>query len=188
MVDETPHRNDNQCRVLVATTADQVTKAFIVRAAAFLSEDNFSISDIFDGNDACSTHLLIMMGEEPIGSSRLRFFNGFAKVERTGFRKTYRNVRYLRFLVEFIFRHCAEKGYPILLTYAEERYARIWMKLFGFEMVEGRPQFIVEGKERIFELVKTLSPHPTPVSRNSDPLVHFRTEGSWDKPSQFETR
>lgn len=118
MSDE-PHQNDNQVRVVVAASQDQITQAFIVRAAAFLGDDQFTAGEIFDGNDACATHLLMLLGEEPIGSARLRFFNGFAKAERTGFRKSYRNHRYLRTFLNFMFDHCAQKGYPVLLRSEE---------------------------------------------------------------------
>ena len=186
MMDDTPHQNDNETRAIIASSQEQITQALIVRAASFLRDDKFTTSEIFDGNDACATHLLMLAGAEPIGSARLRFFNGFVKAERTAFRIQYRNVRYLRTFIHFMFDHCAQKGYPVLLTYAEDTYARLWMKLFGFEAVEGRPVMDIAGKERIVELVKHLPRHPDAVSLGSDPAIQFRQEGSWTAPSQFE--
>jgi hypothetical protein len=65
---------------------------------------------IFDGNDFQATHIVVYSGDEPIGSTRLRWFNNFVKMERTAVRKAYRNTRVLQRLGSCAVEHPARKG------------------------------------------------------------------------------
>ena len=54
------------------------------------------MSQTIDGNDYQATHFVIYAKREPIGATRLRWFRDLAKIERTGFRPAYRNIRILK--------------------------------------------------------------------------------------------
>jgi hypothetical protein len=173
--------------MVVVTTAEQFMHAIAIRAICFMEDTGLTADQAIDGNDYQATHILTYAKQEPIGAARIRWFRHFAKIERTAFRPAYRNPRILARAAAFVFDHVAKKGYEVLITHAEIKYARVWERVLGFERVEGRPPVITEGHEPYIELVKRLSPPPDAITLNVDPKVLFRIEGQWDKPSAFET-
>jgi hypothetical protein len=124
--------------------------------------------------------------DEPIGATRIRWFNGFAKIERTAFRKAYRGVRILKQTADFIFGHVAQKGYSKLVTLATPNYAMVWIRVLGFRQIAGRPPVFSGDGEPFVELVKDLTASADAISIDTDPNVLFRVEGSWHVPSAFE--
>jgi len=180
-------RSDNNIRVEVVTSAEQFMHAIAVRAICFMEDTGLTADQAIDGNDYQATHFVIYSKQEPVGATRIRWFRDFAKIERTGFRPAYRNARILKRSSEVVFDHVAKKGYHLLVTHAEPKYARVWEMVLGFERAEGRPMVVTEGHEPYVELIKRLSPPADAISLQSDPKVLFRVEGHWDKPSAFET-
>jgi len=180
-------RNDNNIRMQVVTSAEQFMHAIAIRAICFMEDTGLTADQAIDGNDYQATHILVYAKREPIGAARVRWFRDFAKIERTAFRRAYRNPRVLKRSAHFIFDHVARKGYHQLVTHAEPRYARVWQMLLGFEPIAGRPLVATEGHEPYVELVKKLSPPADAITLASHPKVLFRVEGQWDTPSAFET-
>ena len=172
-------RMHNTLHMKVVTTADQMTHAMAVRAICFMEDTGLSAGQTFDGND--------FQADEPIGTTRLRWFSGFAKIERTAFRKDYRSARILKLCSDFIFDHVARKGYTRLITHAPPHYARVWERVLGFEPVPGRPSVAVGSLEPHVELVKHLVPPADAITSQTDPRILTRIEGAWGAPSPLET-
>src|ERR1700722_2134600 len=116
------HKSDNTIRIVVATNNEQLLDAYAVRSICFMEKKGVPARSIFDGNDFQATHIVVYANDEPIGASRVRWFNNFVKIERTAFRKAYRNPRILRQTATFIFEHAAKKGYSKALTLAQPQY------------------------------------------------------------------
>src|ERR1700742_3893015 len=112
---------NNAVRIGIVMNSEQLLHAQAVRAICFMEETGLPARRAFDGNDFQATHIIMYYGDEPIGSSRIRWFNGFAKIERTGIRKDYRSVRILKQTADFIFDHVARKGYSKLITLAQPK-------------------------------------------------------------------
>jgi hypothetical protein len=186
MSDSAIHRSDNAICVAVVTNSEQLLHAQAVRSICFMEETGLAARRAFDGNDFQATHIIIYHDDEPIGSSRIRWFNGFAKIERTGFRKAYRNVRVLKKTADFIFDHVARKGYTRLVTLAQPKYAAIWVRVLGFRPLNDRPPTLSGDGEPFLELVKDLTVPNDAISIETDPGVLLRVEGSWHTPSAFE--
>lgn len=177
----------NSLRMVVVSNAQQQAHAFAVRSICFLEDRGLPTTHDFDGNDFHATHLVLYNGDEPIGASRIRWFSGFAKVERTCLRPAYRDpgLKVLGFFGEQMFRHVALKGYSVLLTHAEDRYARLWMRRFGFKRVVGRPVLKPDHDEPYVELIKHLEVPREAITLDSTPNVMSRIEGAWDAPATF---
>jgi hypothetical protein len=186
MSDSAAHKTDNMTRVVIVTNSEQLLHAYAVRSICFMEETGLAARRAFDGNDFQATHIVVYAGDEPIGAARIRWFNGFAKIERTAFRKAYRNPRTLKQAAEFIFDHAARKGYSKVITLARPQYAAVWIRLLGFRQVVHRPPTVSGDGEQFLELIKDLSAVVDAISIDTDPSVLFRVEGSWHVPSAFE--
>lgn len=177
----------NQIRTQVVTTQEQLLHAYAIRAICFVEEHGVPAHHEFDGNDYQATHVIVYSGDEPVGTLRIRWFKDFAKLERTSFRKAYRNTHVLKAFAYFVFDHVARKGYDKVITHAQPKYARLWRMILGFRNAEGKKPVYFEGHEEPYiELVKELTPPPNAISENTDAIVLFRTEGFWDAPSRYE--
>lgn len=180
-------RNHNQIRAEIVTNYQQLMHAYAVRSICFMEEHGVKAAHEFDGNDYQATHAILYSGDEPIGTLRIRWFKDFAKLERTAFRKAYRNTHVLKAFAYFVFEHVARKGYDKVITHAQPKYARLWRITLGFKNVEGKKPVYFEGHEGPYiELVKELTPPPNAISESTDGAVLFRTEGFWDAPSEYE--
>lgn len=186
MTKSSSDRVHNMIRMQVVTSSEQMMHALAVRAICFMEDTGLSARQTFDGNDFQATHIIAYAGEEPIGTTRVRWFSGFAKIERTAFRKDYRSARILKLCSDFIFGHVAQKGYTRLITHAPPHYARVWERVLGFEPIPGRPSIAAGALEPHVELVKHLTPPADAITPSSDPHILTRVEGAWDTPSPFE--
>jgi hypothetical protein len=182
----TPDHNQIRCEVV--TTYEQMLHAYAIRSIGYMEEHGVKARQCFDGNDYQATHMIVYAGDEPIGALRIRWFKDFAKLERTAFRKEYRNSHVLKTFAHFVFDHVARKGYEKVITHAQPKYARLWRIILGFKNAEGKQPLYFDGHEEPYtELVKDLVPPPNAISVSSDPAILFRVEGSWDAPSVYET-
>jgi len=177
----------NSIRVELVTTMEQLQHAYTIRAICFMEENGVAAGQSFDGNDLQATHVIAYSGDEPIGALRIRWFKDFAALERTAFRKAYRNPRYLKAASVFIFGHIARKGYTKVITHAQPLYARLSCSLLGFKrVVDKQPVFFAGHEEPYVELVKELDVPQNAITLATDPTVLFRTEGEWDTASKYE--
>ncbi|WP_246504707.1 hypothetical protein [Microvirga antarctica] len=180
-------RNDNDIRVEIVTTYEQLLHAYSIRAICFMEEHGVSAGQTFDGNDYQATHVIVYAGNEPVGTARIRWFKDFAKMERTSFREKWRDVRTIKRCADFIFEHIARKGYDRVITHAKPKYARLWRTMLGFQPAPGKVPLHFEGHDEPYhELVKVLTPPADAISSETDTAVLFRIEGHWDARSEFE--
>jgi hypothetical protein len=177
----------NQIRTEVVTTYQQLQHAYAIRSICFMEENGIPARHELDGNDYQATHFIVYAGDEPIGTQRIRWFRDFAKLERTAFRKAYRNTHVLKASAYFVFDHAARKGYDKIIAHAQPKYARLWRIILGFKNAEGKAPVYFDGHpEPYIELVRELTPPLNAISASTDAAILFRTEGFWDAPSQYE--
>lgn len=178
----------NQIRVDVVTTYEQLLHAYAIRAICFMEEHGVKAKQTFDGNDYQATHIIVYSDDEPIGTARIRWFKEFAKFERASFRQAYRNMHVIKSCAEFTFEHVARKGYDKVITHAQPKYARLWRMLLGFRNVENKKPLYFDGHDEPYlELIKDLAPPTNAINALTDTDILFRTEGHWDRPSEYES-
>lgn len=178
-----PSPSSAQMTVKVAHTFEEMMQAFVVRAAVFLGGQDCFYLEEFDGNDFTATQLLVMSGDEPAATMRIRYFASFAKLERMAVRGEFRDRSVASELVNFAFELCREKGYQKLHGHAEPHLIPFWEK-FGFRLMS-KPEFVHCG-HRFLEIERDFQPHPNPITINQDPLVLIRPEGAWSEPGPIE--
>ncbi len=169
--------------VIVAHTMEDMMKAFAVRAAVYMSEQDCPYSEEFDGNDFTATQILGLIGDEPVATMRIRYFSDFAKPERLAVMRKHRTSHIAEKIVRFGIELCRQKGYRRLYGHAQARVLPFWRR-FGFQPIDG-PDFVFSD-HRYIEVECLLEPHPDPVTIGKDPLVLIRPEGSWDQPGVLD--
>jgi len=176
----------NSLRVEVVKNMEQLVQIFALRAICFMEDTGLPYDHAFDGNDLQATHIIGYDGIEPIGTMRVRWFKDFAKIERTAFRKAYRNIPNIKVVSNFTFAHIARKGYPLAITHASPLFARLWRMHFGFKEVSGKPAVEYHG-EKYVELARSLDVPENAIDLDTEAAVLFRTEGEWDTPAKYES-
>jgi predicted GNAT family N-acyltransferase len=172
-----------QVTVKLAHSIEEMMQAFAVRAAVFLGGQDCPYAEEFDGNDCTATHFLGYVGDEPASACRVRYFAGFARLERVAVRPQFRNRAVGGKMIKFVYDFCREKGYTRIHGQAEEHLVRFWEK-FGFRRLAA-PSFSYGGREYV-ELICDLETHPDPIAIGKDPMLFVRPEGYWAQPCRSE--
>lgn len=172
--------------VRVVRTLEELSQVFVVRALVYMGDQICPYQEEFDGNDICgATHLLLTFRDEPVGVVRMRWFGGFAKMERLALRKEHRGGPALLILCRAAFDLAARKGFPKLMGHAQVRGQPFWKRYFNGRRMEGRPNFQFSQYDYM-EMEFDLEPHPQAITLLTPPMVVLRPEGDWDRPGILE--
>jgi len=163
---------------------DDLMHAMAIRAAVYMAEQNCPLYEEFDGNDCSGTHLLAYIGGEPIGCVRIRYFAGFAKLERLAVRAEYRGLGAGGRLVMAAMEFCRTKGYGRLLAHARVGLLGFW-QAYGFSPLPEGVRFSFSNQEYV-ELEARMKPYENALSMDTDPYVLIRPEGRWNRPGILE--
>jgi predicted GNAT family N-acyltransferase len=181
---ETEQLEKRDTRVRIARNFEDIFQVFAIRSATYVAEQFCHFSEEFDGNDFCASHMLGFVDDDPAGCIRMRFFAGFAKIERLAVRTEYRNSRLAFELVRAAIEHCRQKGFTRLYGHSRLDLVRFW-KVFGFKERVGRPDFAF-ANVRYRELVADIEATPDVVTLDSPPMVIIRPEGAWSRPGPLD--
>ena len=187
LVAERPARaSDQPMRVSVARTLNDMAQVMAVRALVYMGEQVCPYDEEFDGNDfAGATHLILRVGDEPVGVLRMRWFADFAKLERLAIRKEYRGGPGLMMLAREAFQLAGRKGYRTLMGHAQSRLTPFWKRHFGGWVRPGREAFSFSDYDYV-EMEFALDPPKDAVTIDADPFVLLRPEGEWDRPGVLD--
>jgi predicted GNAT family N-acyltransferase len=170
--------------IRLARTIEDIFKVFSVRSATYIAEQFCLHDEEFDGNDFCATHFIGTVNGDAAGCVRLRFFEGFAKLERLAVRAEYRQSRLAYQLVRAALDHCKRKGYRRILGHSRLDLVRFW-RVFGFRPVETRPQFSFANVQYV-EILLEQDLDGASIRIDADPMIIIRPEGAWEKPGPFD--
>ena len=107
--------------IKLASTSDELLQCYALRAAVFMGEQQCPYWEEFDGNDYSASHLMLYVDGEPAASMRVRWFSGFAKLERAIILKRYRSFGLFVPFVEWARDFAAKKGYPKAYLHGQKR-------------------------------------------------------------------
>lgn len=172
-------------QTIIASTAEHMQRVFAIRAAVFMSEQNCPYEEEFDGNDYCATHVIGLVDGQPGAVIRIRYFSGFAKLERLAVLKTCRGASVTRAVIEAAIEICRRKGYECVYGHAQARLIGFWEK-HGFRARRRRNATFVFSDHAYIEIVRKLVRHDAAITMESDPYLIIRPEGSWDAPGILE--
>lgn len=137
------------------TTTEQLQQAFSLRQQVFVHEQGVPAEaeiDAFDTLHEGTTHVLVLDGDEAVGTGRFRLKNGAGKVERVCVAKSARGRGVGNVIMEKIEQLAREKCYSTLKLHAQTHAKRFYEKL-GY--VATSEEFIEENIPHI-EMTKEL--------------------------------
>lgn len=179
------HHNRTDIRVHVVRSLDDLQRISVLRAITYMSEQACPYDEEFDGNDLCALHLLATEGRDPVGSLRLRFFNGFCKVERVCVDPRRRGGAVLVHLMAHAFELASRKGYRRMIAHMQARLEEMWSHVMTCRVVDREKPFAFSGVSYL-TLEIPLPEHPDAIHFGSDPFVLLRPEGEWNTPGVLD--
>ena len=175
---------DTDVSITVVRSIEEFMRVVAVRSATFVAEQDCPYDEEFDGNDFSASHLLAYIGKEPVGCLRIRYFAGFAKLERLAVRHEFRSrhigTRLMKAGVEF----CRAKGYRRIYGRAQKDLLNYYVNM-GWKQLEGSSEFFFSDYAYI-EIVIDTDPNPNAIALGVDPYVLMRPEGRWDRPGVLD--
>jgi predicted GNAT family N-acyltransferase len=166
-------------------TLEEYQQAMALRAAVYLAEQDCPYDEEYDGNDFSCTHFLVKAGGCPAGTCRVRWFAGFAKIERSTILPAFRGTPALRVLMAETCEVISRKGYRVALAQIQSRLWPVWSRVFRCRLVQGRENFAFSGFDYC-EMEIPIAPHPQALTIRADPLQIIRPEGRWDEPGVLD--
>ncbi|MEM1266867.1 MAG: GNAT family N-acetyltransferase [Pseudomonadota bacterium] len=179
-----PRPAEPDLRVTTAQTIEDIMRVTAIRAAVYMAEQDCPYEEEFDGNDFCATHMIGWVGSEPVGCLRIRYFGGFAKVERVAVRSRYRTSAIALKLIRTAFEHCSRKGFEKVLGHVRDDLVPFY-KTLGCRVAD-------TGRQVVFSelsFTEMLWERPAPsdaISLHTDPYAIIRPEGEWDSVGVLE--
>lgn len=175
--------NRPEITIKLASTSDEMMQCFMLRAAVFMGEQECPYWEEYDGNDYTASHLILYVDGEPAASIRVRWFAGFAKLERAIILKRYRSYGLFLPFVNWAKEFCRKKGYPKAYLHGQKRLWPIFEK-DGFRKVDDKVFHFSDHEYGAFACDLEVGPDAPTVL--TDPMVLNRPEDRLDMPGILE--
>jgi predicted GNAT family N-acyltransferase len=176
-------RNQPVVTIKLASTSDELLQCYALRAAVFMGEQQCPYREEFDGNDYSASHLILYVDGEPAASMRVRWFAGFAKLERAIILKRYRSMGLFVPFVDWAKRFAAQKGYPKAYLHGQKRLWEIFERQ-GFHKVNEQPFHFSDHEYGAFAADLDVAEDAPSVL--TDPMVLNRPEDQLHRPGILE--
>ena len=112
----------------LAMRMEDSLQAFAVRAACFIGELDVPYSEEFDGHDFGATHVIAYVGDEPVGTLRVRWFQSFAMPERLAVIQRFRGHNIGQLLLERARKLAESRGCNMLYAQVLPADVKYWEK------------------------------------------------------------
>lgn len=130
---------------------EDLKKAFQIRKAVFVEEQGVPLEDEFDEFDILngrSEHILVYYNEQPIGTGRVRWVDGFGKLERICILEPYRKFGLGKVIIKTLEEIAEEKGTSKVKLHGQTQAEGFYKKL-GYQtsssvfMEDGIPHILM---------------------------------------------
>lgn len=173
-----------ELKVTTAKNIEDIMRVTSIRAAVYMAEQDCPYEEEFDGNDFCATHMIGWVNGEPVACLRLRYFGGFAKMERVAVRSSHRKSKIAFKMIRAGIEHCTRKGFTKIIGHARDELIPLY-RLFGFR-VEEDARSLVFSDYSYTEMVRETELPANAITLETDPYALIRPEGDWDREGILE--
>jgi predicted GNAT family N-acyltransferase len=115
----------------VVTEDRDLWKVLVVRGIVFVEEQGVPYDGEVDEHEDGAVHVLGEVDGEPVASGRLRFVEGWAKLERIAVRRAWRGRGHGSAVVRFLIDEARRRGHAQLRMHAQAHLAQYYAT-FGF--------------------------------------------------------
>ncbi|WP_203249041.1 GNAT family N-acetyltransferase [Sporosarcina beigongshangi] len=136
------------------TLEDDLKIAFHIRKEVFVKEQNVPLDeefDEFDTLDELSEHILVYYNEQPVGTGRVRWVDGFGKLERICILEPYRKFGLGKVIIGTLEEIAEERGLSRVKlngqTHAEGFYKKLGYQTSSSSFMEAGIPHVVMTKE-----------------------------------------
>ena len=182
-----PRNEASDLTIKIVETEDERLKAMLVRAIVYMHEQKCPFHEEFDLNDHTATQIIGLSAEdEPVLTARIRYFNGFAKIERLAIRSEYRGNGHAHRLLSFMLHLGRQKGFARYYLHAQARLQPFY-EGYGFQTVGG--DFAFSDHEYV-EMMLDDGEQPVQPSQHigSWPMALNRPENNLHRDGPLERR
>ena len=169
----------NRLNIVIVSDGEAFAQAMNLRKEIFVGECKLDENVEFDGNDYCATHILALDGDKPIGTMRIRYFNGFVKMERMCVLKEYRKTDVAEQIMQKGMHFVAQKGYDKVYGICKKELLSRWQK-DGFEVIPDAPCVEQKGYQLIPVWCNLQKPDEYITMQTSADVLNAK-EGEWFK-------
>ena len=161
----------------LAMKMEDSLQAFAVRAACFIGELEIPFSEEFDGHDYGATHVIAYIGDEPIGTVRVRWFKSFAMCERLAVMQRFRGNTVGNLLLERCRTLAESRGCNMLYAQVLPGDTGYWEKQGWRRLV---PEAMSTGPKPIVAMIRQVDPSKPMPEVEAPETVVLRREPTLD--------
>jgi hypothetical protein len=169
--------------IKLASTSDELLQCYALRPPCSWANSNARIGRSSTATTYSASHLMLYVDGEPAASMRVRWFSGFAKLERAIILKRYRSMGLFVPFVEWARDFARRKGYPKAYLHGQKRLWEIFEKQ-GFYKVNEQPFHFLDHEYGAFACDLEVGENAPSVF--TDPMVLNRPEDQLDRPGILE--
>ncbi len=163
--------------IVIVSNEQEYAQAMKVRRDVFVDEYHINEKQEFDGNDYSSTHVLALSDDKPVGTMRIRYFNGFVKMERMCVLQDYRKTDVAEQIMQKAMLFSAQKGYDKAYGVCKKELLHRWQKN-GFLPIEGAVPVEQNGMQLV-PVYCNLPKVDNIITMQTEPQILNAKEGSW---------
>ncbi|MBQ8870198.1 MAG: hypothetical protein IJ019_02340 [Alphaproteobacteria bacterium] len=170
--------------ICIVSSDKEFAQAMTVRREVFIDEYKIAEQKEFDGNDFGATHILALDDNRPIGTMRIRYFNGFVKMERMCVIKKFRKTDVSEKIMQKAMLFAAQKGYEKAYGVCKKELLNRW-KQNGFEPITGA-KAVEQNSMTLIPVVCNLPKVENVITMQTEAQILNAKEGTWFNLAQSD--
>lgn len=103
-----------------------------IRHQVFVEGQNVPLHQEVDGLDSGSEHYLLLLGQVPVGTARVRYLDDFAKIERVAILEAYQGKGLGQVLMNFLIKNTGQNPQVKKAKLGAQTYAIPFYEKLGF--------------------------------------------------------
>jgi predicted GNAT family N-acyltransferase len=117
-----------------ATSSADLVSCLDIRRKVFIEDQNVPEADEIDGLDGESDHYLLTLDNSPVGTTRVRYVQGKAKIERVAILSAYQGKGLGKKLMQYILQEIKNNGKAKKAFLGAQTYAIPFYENLGFSV------------------------------------------------------
>ena len=111
-----------------------LTDCFNIRREVFIEGQNISVEDEVDGRDSESDHYLLLLDGKPIATTRVRYIENKAKIERVAVLQEFQGQGYGKKLMQHILKDIKQSSKTEIIVLGAQSYIIPFYETLGFSV------------------------------------------------------